>query len=159
LITDLFYLLGRVRTLTFVARSSNPAGWNGRGTGIVHVRIDSPEVITFTETGSWRQTAGRELRFHNVFRWSLLSPDRRIRLEHLRFGPAHPVYLFDLAPTDSGEWTSTAAHVCREDCYTARLSAETDHIKIGWTIIGPKKDEDIRYMYSWRVRARILGVS
>ena len=52
---------------------------------------------------------GRELRFRNVFRWSAVG--EALRLEHLRFGVAHPVFLFDLAPVAAGEWRSVSPHL------------------------------------------------
>jgi hypothetical protein len=48
-------------------------------------------------------------RFRNVFRWTLLGP-KLVRLEHLRFGPDHPVYLFELAQDANGTWTSNRLH-------------------------------------------------
>ena len=144
---QLWESLGRVRTLAFVARSATPSGWNGRGSGAVIVAPDKGDAITFTESGTWRPDGGPELRFTNVFRWTPLDSGN-VRLEHLRFGPAHPVYLFDLAPAPGGEWHSVAPHVCREDCYTARLRAEGGQILLSWSVTGPARQQRIDYLYA-----------
>jgi hypothetical protein len=107
---ELWDCLGRVRSLRFVASSSSPSGWNGVGIGTVAVEsLDA--AITFTEAGAWNPTVGRQTRFSNVFRWSLLGP-QSIRLEHLRFGLDHPVFLFDIVPTEDHVWSSVSPHLC-----------------------------------------------
>ena len=107
---ELWNCLRRVRFLRFVAQSNRATGWNGSGDGSVAVAAPTDTVLTFTEAGSWQPTGGRPLRFINVFRWSLIEPTI-IRLEHLRFGAEHPVYLFDLAPDEGGgKWISVRPH-------------------------------------------------
>ena len=101
--------LSRVRALAFVARSANPHGWNGKGSGAVVTEVVGDGVVVFTESGLWRPEGGRELRFRNVFRWSAVG--EALRLEHLRFVVAHPVFLFDLAPVAAGEWRSVSPHL------------------------------------------------
>jgi hypothetical protein len=145
-IASIWDSLGRVQTLTFVARTSARTGWNGRGEGSVVVTSLSPEVMTFTESGDWQPDEGGPGHFRNVYRWTRIAVGC-LRLEHLRFGDAHPVSLFDLVPGDDGEWVSDSPHVCREDCYTARMSVHSDGIALDWRIRGPKKDETIRYQY------------
>ncbi|HWG43698.1 MAG TPA: hypothetical protein VN688_13000 [Gemmataceae bacterium] len=109
-VVELWSGLCRVRSLRFVAQSAGATGWQGIGTGSVIVDASTDSALTFTESGSWQPTTGRSLRFSNVFRWSRINADL-IRLEHLRFGTDHPVYLFDLAPKMSGEWTSVRPHL------------------------------------------------
>jgi hypothetical protein len=106
---ELWNCLGRVRCLRFVAQSALATGWQGVGTGSVVVDAATDAILIFTESGSWQPTCGRSLRFSNVFRWSRINTDL-IRLEHLRFGVDHPVYLFDLAPGAGDEWTSVRPH-------------------------------------------------
>jgi hypothetical protein len=113
---ELWASLCRVRSLHFVARSAASTGWHGTGSGTVVVASPARSVLTFTESGSWQPAAGPRIRFSNVFRWSLVGP-AVVRLEHLRFGADHPVYLFDLAPRSGAEWASVNPHLCREDCY------------------------------------------
>jgi Family of unknown function (DUF6314) len=145
---ELWECLRRVRSLQFEARSSSPGGWNGAGIGYVAVESPADAVLTFTESGSWIPQGGRTLRFTNVFRWSMLGP-AAIRLEHLRFGPAQPVLLFDMTPIGPGEWTSASPHLCREDCYSAKLRMDQDGFLLYWTIAGPRKRESIEYVYRW----------
>jgi hypothetical protein len=139
--------LRQVRGLSFVASSAGKHGWNGRGVGTVEVREAGPGVMTFHEQGTWRPEGGREIRFHNVYRWTL-SGDV-LRLEHLRFGVDNPVYLFDLTQSGEQEWRSASPHLCREDCYSALLLARDDDVLLRWSIDGPRKQEAIEYVYTW----------
>jgi hypothetical protein len=142
---ELWECLHRVRFLRFVARSAGPTGWNGVGVGVVAVGSPTDSTLTFTESGSWRPEVGRETRFRNVFRWSLVGP-RSVRLEHLRFGAEHPVYLFDLEAVGSS-WSSVLPHLCREDSYSAELQVQKWGILLCWTVVGPGKQERIEYEY------------
>ena len=136
--------LSRVRSLRFIARSGSATGWNGLGRGVVAVETHGDEVQTFAESGTWRTEAGRELRFHNVYRWTRNQPT--LRLEHLRFGVDHPVYLFDLAQTGDREWRSVSPHACGEDRYSAILLVG-DVLALRWAVVGPTKQEVIEYEY------------
>jgi hypothetical protein len=141
--------LATVRQLTFESRSSSveASGWEGQGTGQVVVDLGEPATLLFHETGTWRSAEGRQFRFSNAYRWTLDDAHQRLRLEHLRFGRARPVLLFDLAALNDGVLQSDAAHVCSDDCYTARLELDADTIHLDWKIVGPKKDEAISYRY------------
>ena len=138
--------LGLVRTLSFVAQSTKPGGWNGEGAGAVVVESCVDGTMTFTESGLWTPTGGREIRFWNVYRWT--RSESGLRLEHLRFGVGHPVYLFDLAPVDEQRWASVTPHLCSEDCYTARMTIGSDGIDLEWSVNGPTKVERIHYTYT-----------
>ena len=139
-----------LKSLCFLSRSKKADGWSGVGTGEVVVAQPSVGVLTFTETGLWQPDQGREVPFTNLFRWTILGP-ARVRLEHLRFGPDKPVLLFELEPTDEKEgesWTSTAPHLCRDDCYSAVLSFEESGVRLEWTVEGPRKSSRIVYIYA-----------
>ena len=71
-----------------------------------------------------------------------------MRLEHLRFGEDHPVYLFDLGPAGEREWRSVSPHLCGEDCYAAVLTVRDDGIVLRWSVDGPRKQEAIEYTYA-----------
>lgn len=101
--------LGSVRDLTFTASSSASTGWTGSGTGTVDVSQPASDVFIYTESGTWAQSGGKQLSFTNVYRWTLLRES--LRLEHLRFGPDNPVYLFDLGIVDETRMESVAPHV------------------------------------------------
>ncbi len=143
--------LGRLRTLTFSARSGKSTGWSGQGHGEVRVETPSPNTIVFYESGQW-QPAGREdrpaLPFSNIYRWSLADGDT-VRLEHLRQGPDQPVFLVELQPDTVHGWASVTPHVCSADLYALTLSVQPDGIDMHWTISGPKKDENIAYRYTF----------
>jgi hypothetical protein len=91
----LWNLLRDVRYLRYEAQSGAATGWNGVGTGVVAVSEPARGVVVFEESGIWVSPGKTEMRFTNVFRWS--RADETIRLEHLRFGPDQPVFLFDIA--------------------------------------------------------------
>ncbi len=143
---QLWERLGHVRSLSFVASSGKPNGWNGQGTGTVVVLIDGKQTLTFTESGTWRSEGGRDTRFSNVYRWTVIG--ETIRLEHLRFGQDRPVNLFDLAQTGEREWRSVSPHLCSEDCYAATMLVLDDRIILRWSIDGPRKQVMIEYVYS-----------
>jgi len=141
--------LRAVQELTFEARSlaTSNTGWNGTGTGVVRVETAEPGVILFHERGTWTPEVGRQTTFTNVFRWTIDPDGPFIRLEHLRFGPDHPVYLFDLVTVNVGVLESSEPHVCREDLYAARMEFDEQTVRLRWTINGPRKAETISYTY------------
>lgn len=122
------------------------SGWAGSGTGTVQAALIDATILSFVEAGSWVTEEGREFDFNNIYRWTQL-PDG-VRLEHLRFAPQKPVYLFDLQPISETKWVSAEPHVCQEDCYRAELILEENQIELCWRVIGPEKDEMIRYAYT-----------
>jgi hypothetical protein len=144
---EVLTLLRRVRSLRFDAQSGAATGWDGVGTGSVAVSEPGAGVVVFTEHGTWQPSApGRPaIAFNNAFRWSVAGD--ALRLEHLRFGPDHPVLLFDMAPGADGLWQEVSPHQCREDCYTASLGVEGGQLVVAWSIIGPRKRESVRYTY------------
>ena len=143
---EVWSLLQSVRALRFNARSEVATGWDGNGAGSVRVSEPEPGVIVFNEAGIWQSSGGAEVHFTNVFRWS--STGESLRLEHLRFGPKNPVFLFDLVPGANGEWNDVSPHMCREDSYRATLVVEGRQLLVSWSITGPRKRESIKYIYS-----------
>ena len=94
LLAEAWALLRSVRSVSFVARSETGTGW--AGAGVIAVSEPRAGIVVFRESGYVRPYGHGAIRFTNVFRWSRLGD--LLRLEHLRFGPDHPVVLFDLAP-------------------------------------------------------------
>jgi hypothetical protein len=131
------------------SRSESETGWSGLGVGVVGVEAPTVDVLIFTESGIWQPEHGRETRFSNVYRWSMIDP-QRVRLEHLRFGVERPVYLFDLGPASNDIWLPASPHLCREDCYSAKLRLHDTGVDMSWSINGPKKQECIDYEYRWQ---------
>jgi hypothetical protein len=142
--------LAMTSELVFEARSraATMTGWVGVGRGAVRVEAVDGSTMLFHEKWTWTSQDGRELGFHNVYRWTADPDGRLIRLEHLRFGPGEPVYLFDLVPVSPRVLESAEPHVCREDLYSARMEYDDAAVRLCWTITGPKKDETISYSYS-----------
>ncbi len=138
--------LSAIRSLQFDSVSRTGIGWSGTGSGQVEVSSPAEEVLVFHESGSWTQDGGRELRFSNVFRWSL--GENSIALEHLRFGIDKPVWLFQLAPAENGLWTEDNPHPCRDDCYSATMQIVGEEVVLEWQVRGPKRDETISYIYN-----------
>ncbi len=144
-IAKVWSLLQVVSALRFEAQSEAATGWNGIGTGTVMVSEPEPRVVVFDEAGTWQSPGRAMIRFANVFRWS--NTGASLRLEHLRFGAENPVFLFEMAPNADGEWHEVSPHLCREDCYTASLVVEGQQVLVAWSILGPQKQESIRYVY------------
>jgi len=140
--------LSKIASLSFEASSSIPNGWNGSGIGIVVVESPNNQTLLFRERGQWSSPDGRQLTFSNVYRWSRDTNNSRIRLEHLRFGPDQPVYLFELAGVDAQKMISVEPHVCSEDLYSAQLVVMDSQLNLDWTVTGPKKNETIKYAYA-----------
>ncbi len=138
--------LGAIRSLRFESVSRTGIGWSGQGSGQVEVSSPAEAVLVFHESGSWTQNGGRELRFSNVYRWSL--GENSIALEHLRFGIDKPVWLFQLAPDKNGLWREDVPHPCRDDCYSATMRIVGDEILLEWQVRGPKRNETISYIYT-----------
>lgn len=145
-VLDLWPRLRAVQSLRFESQSRTGTGWNGIGEGRVEVETPQAEVLIWREVGQWRQNGGREIRFTNTFRWTQ-SVDK-ITLEHLRFGVAQPVFLFQLAPISDHEWRDVEPHLCRQDNYSASLLIESGALRLSWTVFGPTRDESINYFYS-----------
>lgn len=141
--------LAEVESLRFTAQSfDSGSGWNGTGKGSVEVEtVDSVTMLSH-ETGHWSPHEGTELQFSNVFRWTSVPDQNLLRLEHLRFGKTHPVYLFDLQQIGNTRWDSVEPHICRDDLYTATLECQDDQLYLNWTIKGDTKNERIGYIYS-----------
>lgn len=147
-LTSLWDRLTAVTMLAFTSQSFNSdSGWNGTGTGYVKVETTDARSMLFHENGLWSPQEGTSLQFTNVFRWTSLPDESRLRLEHLRFGNAHPVYLFELEQTGETVWKSIEPHVCSEDLYTASLRLENKTLHLDWTVKGVTKNEHIAYLY------------
>ena len=142
---EIWDLLRNVTVVSFEARSAAQTGWNGAGTGSVAVSEPSPGVLVFAESGSWQPHGRRDIRFSNVYRWTLAGDV--LRLEHLRFGEANAVHLIDFTQAGEREWRSSSPHLCRADCYSAVLTVRDDALLLNWTIDGPRKRETIEYVY------------
>lgn len=148
-LTDLVWdRLGEVDSLTFSSKSgaAGPTGWNAEATGRVRPQVVSPDCLVLVESGSWRNPAGRVFDFTNTWQWRRKGDG--LDLEHLRFGPDRPVYLFGLQPAGDRIMASCAAHVCAEDLYTASLElCGNGKIRLTWKVNGPVLNEVIDYCY------------
>lgn len=129
-LTDILSLLRLVQSLRFDAYSEAATGWDGVGTGTVTVSEPASGTVIFVEAGTLKPRAADRAAggFKNVFRWSAVGA--ALRLEHLRFGPDHPVLLFDLVPGEDGVWRETSPHQCREDCYMASLAVDGERLVV-----------------------------
>lgn len=150
LIFRIWEKLGKIQTLAFSSNSQGQgnSGWNGTGKGRVQIRRENDHVIIFNETGSWTSKEGREFAFTNTFRWTLDQFQHLIMLEHLRFGEHKPVFLFQLAQVDEETLESVSSYVCKEDSYLGQVKCNDHFIRLNWRILGPKKNEEIDYLYT-----------
>lgn len=139
-----------VSQLTFNAKtkSKEEAGWNGKGKGEVIIAREGNNVLVFNEKGTWQNKEGEEFGFSNVFRWTLDRQAGVISLEHLRRGPDYPIFLFYLAPSGKNSLASVDSHLCEGDTYFGQIHFDRHHLRLNWRVIGPKKNEELDYIYS-----------
>ncbi|KOY87218.1 hypothetical protein AD998_14615 [bacterium 336/3] len=123
-------------------------GWNAQGNGIVTVSSPKKDIIIFEESGLLTlPNQQKQFKCHNVYRWTF-ETEKRIKLEHLRFGEENPVYLFHLVYQDTNTFSSICPHICDKDLYTAHLQLAPRRIVLVWEIKGDTKNERIEYHYS-----------
>lgn len=129
-------------------KSIEENGWNGKGTGEVIVEREGESILIFQERGSWIGKEGQDIDFKNIFRWTLDQKIGLISLEHLRFGPQHPVFLFHLSPSGNNTLSSIDSHLCNSDTYYGQMFCDPHYLRLNWRVIGPKKNEEIDYYYT-----------
>ncbi|HSX26754.1 MAG TPA: DUF6314 family protein [Chlamydiales bacterium] len=137
--------LPRIRQLSFFAKSQQAIR-----TGKAEVTITQPSKreILFHEKGLWLRNDLPDTSFHNVFRWTLDLNTGLISLEHLRYGPERPVFLFHLAPAKPGTLESVDSHLCAEDTYLGNIILQPSGFNFHWRIIGPHKNDELIYRYT-----------
>ncbi|HKI47634.1 MAG TPA: DUF6314 family protein [Balneolales bacterium] len=141
-----WHRLSDITHIQFQAQSEYSTGWNGRGSGIVTVSYPDENVVIYDEQGHWKSPAGRSYVFKNTYRWTLASSG--LRLEHLRMGVNHPVFLVELGSAGTNKWESRKPHVCGNDLYTGILTVQESQIDLTWSVRGPKKFEKLINIYS-----------
>lgn len=149
ILLNFWNLLKNVSTLSFNAKSKSTkeTGWNGRGHGEVSVTINGDNQIIFHEKGIINKESSPDINFSNVFRWTFDRFSGVIALEHLRYGPNNPIFLFHLAPTSYLSLSSVDSHLCHEDSYYGHITFDQFYLKFDWRVIGPSKNEEIDYYY------------
>lgn len=143
-------MLLNVRHLAFHAKtnSKEEGGWNGKGRGEVLVAQTGNNCLTFNEKGSWKGKQGLDVNFSNVFRWTLDRDKQTISLEHLRYGPENPVFLFHLTPSGPHSLSSVDSHLCGKDTYSGQIHFDDHTLRLSWKVVGPKKNEELHYFYT-----------
>jgi len=146
--------LGKISQLSFQSAKAvqegslqDTSGWEGKGYGEVRAVKQGDRVLVFYEKGSWSSQVVSKMAFSNVFRWTLDRYAGVITLEHLRHGADHPVFLFHVAPAGPSALASMGSHLCGEDTYLGHIHFDEKVIHLNWRVIGPKKNEEIRYHY------------
>ncbi|PWU15529.1 MAG: hypothetical protein C5B45_02440 [Chlamydiae bacterium] len=114
-----------------------------KGKALVSVTKKGTHVLIFHEKGTW--FGKQEMNFNNIFRWTLDLNTGVISLEHLRYNS--PVFLVNLTPLNNHLLISLQPHVCRKDMYTGKMHLKSDGVHLHWSIMGPKKSEEIDSYY------------
>lgn len=142
--------LRNIQSMCFSAKSKSltTSGRNGLGKGTVEVKIIDQDILVFYERGTWISIDNNQMDFSNVFRWHLRPKQGVIALEHLRFGADYPVFLFNLIPINVNTLESMDSHICKEDTYFGQVRCDNHFIQFNWRILGPKKNEEIDYLYT-----------
>lgn len=147
---NLFSELVKIKFFEFSASSgvTSQTSWNGFGKGSVTIKQQNNKII-FKENGVLKLVDSQRLiNIENEYVWEQLDT-KRIRLYHSRFGYDNLVTLFDLIPIEKNCWLSENKHVCVDDLYSAKLNFSNNQVKLDWKISGPKKDESIKYKYTY----------
>lgn len=144
-ILTLWSRLQQVNYVEFKSQSHSKKTEVSRGVGSVTSHYDGNSCLIFYEEGK-----RDEFDFHNTFRWNLSRLDALIGLEHLRYGINNPIFLFHLTPTSKNTFESLHSHICGEDTYFGKIKCQPHAIILTWRIIGPKKNEEIEYLYKTR---------
>lgn len=119
----------------------------GEAFGEVQTTREDRDILLFRIKGHWEKSSTQELNFSNTLRWTLDHSSGTIGLEHLRYGPNHPVFLFHLAPLSSHKLESIDSHLCKKDFYFGRVTFSKQHIHFLWRVLGPHKNELIHHTY------------
>jgi hypothetical protein len=139
--------LQTVKTLWFTAKShlgENRSIKTGKAQVVISEQKGS---CIFQEKGFWFLDQIPDTAFSNTLRWTLDPHANLLTLEHLRYGPENPVFLFHLTPTKPGVLESVDAHLCADDTYLGSIVWDKQGIEFCWRIIGPKKNEDLTMRY------------
>ena len=145
---SLIVKLKRICSFKFESFSGNSSltKWSGKGKGKVSIRLDK-DCIFFEENGFLQlDISEKQNKISNEYIWQQID-NKRISLSHARFGYNNKVKLFDLVYKDENLWQSDTDHVCGDDLYSAKLIILNDKIELIWQILGPKKEEIIKYQY------------
>ncbi len=134
-------------TLLAKSRSKFSKEWNRKGKGTVQIKQDE-RTITFVENGFWSGEGEQGHNYSSSFRWTLNRWEKMISLEHLRLGENHPIFLFHLIPSEANRLESMTPHLCGEDSYFGWLKYNPLFIQLNFKTIGPKKNEEIEYVYT-----------
>jgi hypothetical protein len=139
--------LGQVQQLSFSAKERHGEAQSTKIGKADVIVISNPSSYVFQEKGTWFHDKLPDTGFSNSFRWTLDLNASLITLEHLRYGPAHPVFLFHLTPTHSHILESVDAHLCADDTYLGNIVWNAQGIDLHWRIIGPHKNNHLIYHY------------
>lgn len=142
-------VLTRIKQLSFSAKSRNGEVQITKiGKADVHITSLSSSICVYEEKGYWFRNGIPETSFNSSFRWTLDLQTCLISLEHLRYGFAHPVFLFHLTPTKPFVLEAVDAHLCAADCYLGSILWDSSSIHFHWRIIGPSKNDELIYQYT-----------
>lgn len=150
MIHKLWDTLKSIHQMEFTAkcRQIPPSFETRKGKGKIVLEQPAQDILVFFEKGNWQEIQSeKQVAFTNVFRWRLEEKQRRLSLEHLRFGKNHPIFLFHLVQIGETVFQSIQPHECKEDIYSGKLIFDTHFIHLQWRITGPKKNELIETHY------------
>lgn len=145
---DFWKKLSLVDSLNFTTRSvKDTESETKRGEAKVQKSFLNEDQILFHEVGEWVDGAHSKSHFSNQFLWTLDLVNERVSLEHLRYGPKNPVFLFDLKLSKKNSLVSQDPHLCKDDTYLGALIWSTKGIELNMRVIGPHKNHFLNYQY------------
>jgi len=145
LIQTIWEHLKGVTQMTLIAhvRKERNEPFIRKGKGTVTVE-EQGESLLFQENGIWSQD---QTHYQNRFRWTWDRAKGMLRLEHLRFGVLHPVFLFDLYAKEGSILQSHTPHLHGEETYFGWMQYKRLFLHLHIRTLGPKKNEKIEYCY------------
>jgi len=115
--------------------------------GKVEVEAHPKDSLIFNESIKWENGDNLLINSKNIYRWTFLEFGN-IKLEHLRFGTDHPVFLVELAKSGEKKWKSIEPHKCGMDLYSAELYLKNKQLVLIWTVKGPTENYALKTVYS-----------
>ncbi|MES2200453.1 MAG: DUF6314 family protein [Chlamydiota bacterium] len=141
-------LLRTIKQLSFsVTTKQGEEQYTKVGKAEVVISSPSPSILIYSEKGYWFREEMPESTFNNSFRWTLDLKNSLISLEHLRYGPLHPVFLFQMTFKKPSVLEAIDSHLCASDVYLGYILRSKTGFDFYWRIIGPAKNDRLTYRY------------
>lgn len=140
---DFYNRMITVNRLKFDSRSIGKSSmeWNYSGTGDVQVLIDRDEVYFSDSIYLSEEKAPEILNDRKMWKFT----DHGIDFYHFRNGSYEKIFQFIFREK---RFILSENYICEPDCYSGELSFSDEELYFTLYIVGKRKNEEIRYIYS-----------